>query len=480
MSVMFVMSVRSGLVTAAGVAVLSLLAPAGGVLDERAAHAQGKSRAVKEVESKTVAAMENFDLLEFETARKQLAEAVALARKNKLDRQPAVARAYLDLGIVEFAGLKDAEAAREAFAAAVAIDPDIEIGVAYRTPAMAELLKEVKKGPTPAAADDADAREEPAGDGCGAIPGIEHTPVDRGVIGQQQTISARVGDPVKAERVSLFYRAAEAARYIEVPMRRRAGSCAYVAAIPGTAMHGSAIHYYVAAVAGGQTVASKGSRTSPNIIELGAGDAAGEAASPSVERGRPAARGGKKKVFVSLAVGTGGGYVSGTTEVVGSEVDCCVALSPVHFFPEIGYYFTRRLSLSAAFRMGFALGANVAGHATAAPSGLLRLRFALSDSGEGFLLSVAGGGGIIRNTVKVEEAASGMNTDTTASGPFIGGAGLGYLKALSGATHLIAELNALAAFPGGIEELGPCPGSGCVRPNFGVEVDFNFGVLFAF
>ncbi|HKE13288.1 MAG TPA: hypothetical protein VKB80_00360, partial [Kofleriaceae bacterium] len=275
MSVMFVMSVRSGLVTAAGVALLSLLAPAG-VLDERAAHAQGKSRAVKEVESKTALAMENFDLLEFETARKQLAEAVVAAKKNRLDRQPALARAYLDLGIVEFAGLKDAEAAREAFAAAVAIDPDIEIGVAYRTPAMAELLREVKKGPTPAAVDDADAGEESAGDGCGAIPGIEHTPVDRGGIGQQQAISARVGDPVKAERVSLFYRAAGAAKYIEVPMRRRSGSCTYVAAIPGTAMHGSAIHYYVAAVAGGQTVASKGSRTSPNIIELGAGEGDGE------------------------------------------------------------------------------------------------------------------------------------------------------------------------------------------------------------
>jgi hypothetical protein len=478
MSLMFV---RSVLLTAASVAVLSLLAPASGVLDERAAHAQGKSRVAKEVEGKIVQAMENFDLLEFETARKQLAEAVALAKKNKLERQAVLARAYLDLGIVEFAGLKDADAAREAFAAAVAIDPDIEIGVAYRTPAMAELLREVKKGPAPVA-EEADRPREESADGCGAISGLEHTPVDRGTTGQQQAIAARVGDPVGAERVSLFYREAGAAKYTEVPMRRRAGSCTYVAAIPAAAMRGRTVHYYVAAVAGGQTVASMGSRTSPNIIELGAGeggDAVG-AVSRSSESGHVRPRGAKKSVFFALSVGTGGGYVTGTTEVVGSDVDCCVAFSPVHFFPEIGYYFTRRLSLSAAFRMGLALGANVSGHATAAPSGLLRLRFALSDSGEGFLLSLAGGGGIIRNTVKVEAASSGMDTDTTASGPFIAGAGLGYLKALSGATHFVAELNALAAFPAGIEELGPCPGSGCVRPHFGVEVDVNFGLLFAF
>ena len=73
-----------------------------------------------------------------------------------------------------------------------------------------------------------------------------------------------------------------------------------------------------------------------------------------------------------------------------------------------------------------------------------------------------------------------MDTDTTASGPFLVGGGIGYLMALSGPMQLVAELNALAAIPGGIKELGPCPGSGCVRPNFGVQADFNLGILLAF
>jgi hypothetical protein len=148
--------------------------------------------------------------------------------------------------------------------------------------------------------------------------------------------------------------------------------------------------------------------------------------------------------------------------------------------PEIGYYFTSRTSLSIAFRMGFAIGANIEGHATASPAGLLRLRHALREGGEGVVLSGAVGGGIIRHTVKVEEAAAGMDTDTTASGPFLLGGGVGYVKKLSSMMSLIGELNGLAAIPGGVEELGACPGAGCVKPHFGFQFDLNLGMLVAF
>ena len=329
----------------------------------------------------------------------------ALARKNKLDGEPILARVYLNLGIVAFAGLKDHEAAREAFAAAVAIDPDIEIGVAYRTAPMAELLRAVKKGRT--GGDEMGGPDE-GGDECATLGGVEHTPVDQGTGGQRLAIRARVGDSVTADKVSLFYRAEGAERFVEVAMRRRGRGCTYEAAIPAAAMRGRSLHYYVAAQAGGQTMASKGSRASPNIVMLSAGAPAQAVAEVGGEAGEARRRppGAKKTVFISLAIGTGAGYVSGTTEVVGSEVSCCVAPALLHVFPEVGYYFSRRLSLSAAFRMGFALGANVSGHATAAPSGLLRLRYALSDSGEGLQLSGALGGRHHPPHVKVEQAAA--------------------------------------------------------------------------
>jgi len=469
------------------VAAALLASPTAGPVGERTARAQGREAgksAQREVAAKTIEAMQSFDLLEFEAARRQLGEAVALARKNKLDREPILARVYLNLGIVEFAGMKNRDGARRAFAAAVAIDPAIEIGVAYRTDAMAELLAAVKKeiGATEARPRPAEAGAA-AGDDCAQIEGVEHTLVEQGRRGRSQPIRARVGEAVGAEGMSLFYRPPGVERYVEVPMRRT-GGCEYEAEIPASAMEGEALHYYVAALRKGRMVSGSGSRGSPNILELSAGGGDGENPLGAGQGGQVSASaapvGGKKTVFLSLAVGTGGGYVTGATEVVGTEVNCCFAPALLHLLPEVGYYFTRRLSLSAAFRMGFALGANVPGHATAAPAGLLRLRYALSQTGDGFQLSASAGGGIIRHTVKVEEQASGADTDTTASGPFVVGAGLGYLLALGGPTHLVAELNGLAAFPAGIKEVGPCPGSGCVRPHFGVQVDINLGVLFAF
>jgi len=455
------------------------------------AEADQGDKSKKEIQAKNKKAMESFDMLEFEQARSTLGEALQLAKKSKLGKDKVVARVYLNLGIVEYAGLKDEDAAKSAFTQAVAIDPSIQIDVAYKTEGMAELLTAVKKG--------GGKTEEPtlpeeggdAGADCDAIEGIDHTLVETGKPGQPQTISARVGSGLGADKVSLFYRAQGTVEFTEVPMTKRDG-CSFEAKIPAGAMKGEAVHYYVAALKGKKSLASRGSSGSPNIIDLASVAGGGNDDNPLASSGgggggdisggvETDTGGGKKKtVFVSLAVGTGGGYVTGTTEVADSEVGCCFAPALLHLFPEIGYYFSRQLSLSAAFRMGFALGANVMGHATAAPAGLLRMRYALDESGAGFQVSGAIGGGIIRHTVKVEEAPSGMDTDTTASGPFLIGGGLGYTKPMTGSMSFVGELNALAAAPVGIKELGTCPGEGCVKPHFGLQFDINLGLLLAF
>ena len=172
--------------------------------------------------------------------------------------------------------------------------------------------------------------------------------------------------------------------------------------------------------------------------------------------------------------------MTGATEVADSEVGCCFAPALLHVFPEVGYYITRQLAASLAVRMGFTMGANVMGHATVAPAVLARVRYAFKPSGTGWQVSGAVGGGIIRNTVKVEDAQAGMDTDTTASGPFLIGGGVGYVQPVSDNVQFVGELNGLAAVTAGIKELGGCPGSGCVRPHFGFEFDINLGVLFSF
>jgi hypothetical protein len=445
----------------------ALVAP---VTSDRVAHAQS-SKARGEIEAKSKAAMEQYDMLDFDAARKLLGEALAVARKHGLSGDPVVARVHLNLGVVYFAGLKDEEAAITAFADAVKLDPSIDIDVAYRTDQMAAVLAEIKRQ-----------GGGPSGSGDGACAGDElhHTLVDSASPGEPVAIAVELGAGLGAETAALYYRAAGATDYARVTLAKGAG-CSYHGEIPATSVKGEALHYYVAAVKGGKAVASRGSSTSPNIIELGGGVVRADIENPLGDDPLgDGGAGGYKRIFVGLALGTGAGYVTGATEVADSDVGCCFAPALLHVLPELGYYFTRQTSASLAFRMGFALGANIDGHATAAPAVLGRVRHALAASGDGLVLSGAVGFGIIRHTVKVEQAPEGMDTDTTASGPFLVGAGLGYLKAMSGSLRLVGELNGLAAFPGGIQELGTCPGAGCVEPNFGFQFDLNLGLLVAF
>ena len=72
------------------------------------AHADPRS----EIAAKTKAAMASYDAMDYETARRLLNQALAIAKKARLDKDPIVARVYLELGITQLAG-SDLEAARK-------------------------------------------------------------------------------------------------------------------------------------------------------------------------------------------------------------------------------------------------------------------------------------------------------------------------------------------------------------------------------
>jgi tetratricopeptide (TPR) repeat protein len=142
-------------VLSALIAVVFLLV---GLLHARVAHADAKSK--KDIEQKMKAAMENYDLLEYEEARKILNQALTIAKKAKMESDPVTAKVHLRLGIVYFAGLQDAESAKLSFLNAVEIDKAIALDKAYSTPEMQKLLEEAK-----AEAGGGGGGDEPAGGG---------------------------------------------------------------------------------------------------------------------------------------------------------------------------------------------------------------------------------------------------------------------------------------------------------------------------
>ncbi len=447
-----------------GVAAVSLALPTSALADKSS----------ERVKAKTEQAMGEYDMMEFEAAKSLLMEAIAIGERNN-SKGPELAGAYLNLGIVYFSGLGEEEKASEAFANALGVDGDVKLSVAYSTPEMSELLESARGSLSSAGGD------------C-AITGLEHELVDEAPAGSAPEIRARLGADVDAASVLVYYRGEGQLEFSKAVMKKT-GDCEYVGNIPTRAAQGDFVHYYIAALdSSGKEIEHKGTSGSPNIIEV----AAATGGSLTSDNDNPLAANGDKddslltpkkgpSVFLSIAAGTGGGYIQGPTEKTGSEVDCCIGPALLHIMPEIGYYLNDQLSLSGAFRLGFPVGANVDGHATVAPAGLLRVRYALSESGEGIQLSGAIGGGVIRNTVTIKDASdSNMDTDTTAMGPVLFGGGVGYGMSLGGPMRLVAEVNALAAINAGIDELGNCPGNGCVRPKTGAQVDANLALLFAF
>ena len=463
-----------------------------------------------EVTSKTKEAMENYDLMDYDAAKKALNQALATAKKSKLDKDPITARVYLDLGLAAFAA-GDADGAKVAFLSAVQIDPKIQIEAAYKSPELTKLLDEAKSGAgggggkVTTGGGGGTGPEEPVADAvdCKEVKGFQHTIIDTAPAAAPQPIEVLLGADITPVKVSVFYRVEKATDFTEVKLSKQ-GDCKYTGAIPATAMKGSLIHYYVAALDGNKkAIASKGSSGSPNILELtapvkkvvatkddnedpingkkggGGGGGGGKIETDGGNVSGGVVAGGKKpKVMITVAGGTGFGYVTGNTEGGNMVQQCCVGNSYVVLLPEIGYQVSDKMSIGIAGRIGLPLGANVnaegsAGHSTIAPGALLRVRFALSPSGEGIRVMGQLGGGVMRNTIKLTTNTPGMDTDIVGQGPLLVGGGVGFLKRLSGKVSFVADLSALL----GVAVVNKVSG---VNVNTGFGADLSLGLAIGF
>jgi len=448
-----------------------------------------------EVVQKSKEAMENYDLMDYEAAKKLLNQAINAARKLKLDKDPVTARAYLFLGIATFAG-GDQDGAKAAFASAVKIDPKIQIDAAYKSPELVKLLEAAKAGGSTATTPTPTPEPTPPDPGpavdCSGVKGVEHTILDTGKAGAPQPIEALVGSDLTPVKVSVMYRPEGAVDFVEVKMTKQ-GECKYVASIPASGMRGKLVHYYVAAYnSNDKPIAGKGSAGSPNIIEItgvappvkpdeedpingnkkpvaGGGGGGGGSVSGGVIAGGKA-----PKVYIAVMGGTGFGYVTGKTEFDNEVENCCIGNSLAVVTPELGYYVNRKLSVGLAARLGIPVGANINGHSTVAPAAVVRLRYSLTPTGEGLRVMGQLGGGILRNTIKLNNAMQGMDTDIVAQGPLLVGAGVGFTKKLSGSVAFVADLSALGAVAV-VKKLGTTP-----NLNSGVGADLSLGFALGF
>src|SRR5688500_18455054 len=160
----------------------------------------------EDIQKKTKEAMENYDSMDYAASKKSLESALAVAKKAKLDKDPVTAKVYLSLGIAAFAD-GDADGAKAAFAAAVAIDPRIAIDPAYKPPELNELLESARHGGDVG---------EPSGDAAGAgVKGPQHTIIDTAPGGRALPIQVQVGGDVASAKLGVFYRVEGSTEFVE-------------------------------------------------------------------------------------------------------------------------------------------------------------------------------------------------------------------------------------------------------------------------
>src|SRR3982750_4212220 len=112
-------------------------------------------------------ALDDYDTLEWDSAKKTLLDALVAGKKAGLDNHPVMARTYVHLGAVYVTGFKNRDKAIQSFSRALEIDPAIQLSKGIATSEVNEAFNEAKRsrggggGETPAAPPPAKKRRGP-------------------------------------------------------------------------------------------------------------------------------------------------------------------------------------------------------------------------------------------------------------------------------------------------------------------------------
>jgi hypothetical protein len=302
----------TGRASVASLGLLLLLAPAVARADN--------PPAVEKLIQMNKAALEQYDTLEWDAAKRTLLQALVFAKKSGLETHQMMARTYIHLGAVYIVGFKDKQKGVQSFARAIEIDPSIRISKAMSAPELEQIFAEAGKGrpsvravgsdsddaaaaappPPPAPSgrrrrnpimeDDASSstssssssssstsarpRGRPRDDDSGGEPDLpahinaldcptkDETPPDKPV-----AIRCAVASNLsRVVELILFYLEPGKDDFSEVPMEKTPKGW-YAAKIPKKAVSGTSLRFYIEGRdAKGKPVVSNGAKDNPNLM----------------------------------------------------------------------------------------------------------------------------------------------------------------------------------------------------------------------
>jgi hypothetical protein len=121
------------------------LAAAGAIVLAPGGAAAQNAPAVDKLVQMNKKALEDYDTLDFDGAKKTLLDALMSGKKAGLDNHPVMARTYVHLGAVYLTGFKDKQKAMSSFQRALEIDPGIQLTKGIATPEVASVFAEAQR-----------------------------------------------------------------------------------------------------------------------------------------------------------------------------------------------------------------------------------------------------------------------------------------------------------------------------------------------
>ena len=432
--------------------------------------------------------MDEYANLNFEAARKILKDALDFCREAGLDQHPVTARTNMHLGVVSLTGFKQRDVAAGFFRKALEIQPDIKLTRSLANPeiqaafdeVVAAMTKAGKLGKTDAnggggAAAAGGGTGAPSASPGGPDTGISHEPVTRSAQGQPVPIAVTIDPGLNADKVVLSYRPAGTSAFVAQDLTE-ATPGNFAGAIPAAATGGGQVAYLIEAEKGGLPVASLGSRMNPLLVTLAGPAALGLDRSGRREGGAASRKGQTGSLYVGVAVGTGLGWATGTSEMNAAHKTDPSGFAPaqiVHVAPEFGYFLRPDLLLSVQARIQFLSGLTPCAGCSSPPStavaAFAKLTWLFGDDRLRPYVSGAVGGGRIRYAAKFPQytdcGSDGATTcvESIPSGSVMLGPGAGIVYALTPGFGLIAGANSQLGFP-----------------TFTFNLDFNVGLTAQF
>ena len=316
-------------------------------------------------------ALDDYDTLEWDSAKKTLLDALVAGKKAGLENHPVMARTYVHLGAVYITGFKNRDKALQSFTRALEIDPAIQLSKGIATSEVNDAFSEAKRSrggggdaPPPAKKtrkgpvmdngdgepaprkkappksstqdDDSEEKDLPV-----KIQALDCPNADEAILDRPATLRCAVAPNLPVAKVFLMYKEAGKEEYTELQMTKSPKGW-YVAKIPKKAVTGKSLPYYFEGRnAAGNPVVRNGETGSPNLLLLmeeeqykamkeKKGDALGtgeDTENPLEEEEGPKKQGalgyrdkslegldvrfGKRKWWFGIGVGSGFGFAKG-------------------------------------------------------------------------------------------------------------------------------------------------------------------------